>query len=56
VTDTALAVGTESSSTSDGFNWGDWEIGIGMGAGLVLILCGLFLIGRQLKHRGVQTA
>jgi hypothetical protein len=56
VTDTALAVGTESSSTSDGFNWGDWEIGIGMGAGLVLILCGLFIIGRQLKHRGVQTA
>ena len=53
-TDATLAVGSESSTTSDGFNWSDW--GIGMGAGFVLILCGCYIIGRQLKHRGVQTA
>jgi hypothetical protein len=56
VSDAALAVGTESSTTSDDFNWSDWEVGTGMGAGFVLILCGCYIIGRQLKHRGVQTA
>jgi hypothetical protein len=57
VADAALSVGTETSSTSDGgFAWSDWGIGIGMGAGFALILGAGLIIGRQLKHRGVQTA
>ena len=46
----------ESSSTSDGFNWSDWGIGIGMGAAIALLLGTALIMGRQLKHRGVQTA
>ena len=56
VVDAAFSVGNESTSTSDGFNWSDWGIGIGVGAGIVLILGAGLLMGRQLKHRGVQTA
>jgi len=56
VADAALSVGNESSSTSDGFNWSDWGIGIGMGAGIALILGAGLIMGRQLKHRGMQTA
>ena len=33
VTDAALSVGNESTSTSDGFNWSDWGIGIGVERG-----------------------
>jgi hypothetical protein len=57
VADTALSVGNESPGVSgDGFAWSDWGIGIGMGAGFALILGAGLIIGRQLKHRGVQTA
>jgi len=57
VADAALSVGTEPSSTpDDGFAWSDWGIGIGMGAGFALILGAGLIIGRQLKHRGMQTA
>jgi len=56
VVDAALSVGNESTSTSDGFNWSDWGIGIGVGAGIALILGAGLIMGRQLKHRGVQTA
>jgi hypothetical protein len=56
VVDAALSVGNESQTTSDGFNWSDWGIGIGMGAGIALILGAGLIVGRQLKHRGVQTA
>jgi len=45
-----------STSTSDGFDWSDWGIGIGVGAGIALILGAGLIMGRQLKHRGVQTA
>ena len=45
-----------SASTSDGFDWSDWGIGIGVGAGIALILGAGLIMGRQLKHRGVQTA
>jgi hypothetical protein len=43
-------------TTSTGFDWSDWAIGIGTGLGLALILAGGLLIGRQLRHRGIQTA
>jgi hypothetical protein len=57
VVDAAVALGNESPSTSDdGFAWSDWGIGIGMGAGFALILGACLIIGRQLKHRGVQPA
>jgi hypothetical protein len=57
IADAALSVGNESqSSPDDGFAWSDWGIGIGMGAGFALILGACLIIGRQLKHRGVQTA
>jgi hypothetical protein len=56
VVDAALSVGNQSASTSDGFNWSDWGIGIGVGVGIALILGAGLLMGRQLKHRGVQTA
>ena len=45
--------------TADGsgsFDWSDWAIGIGTGLGLALLLGGGLLIGRQLRHRGIQTA
>jgi len=45
-----------STGTSDGFDWSDWGIGIGVGAGIALILGAGLIMGRQLKHRGVQTA
>jgi hypothetical protein len=41
---------------SGGFDWSDWAIGIGTGLGLALLLGGGLLIGRQLRHRGIQTA
>ena len=41
--------GTQSASTSDGFNWSDWGIGIGVGAGIALILGAGLLMGRQLE-------
>jgi hypothetical protein len=41
---------------SRGFDWSDWAIGIGTGLGLALILGGGLLLGRHLRHRGIQTA
>ena len=41
---------------SRGFGWSDWAIGIGTGLGLALILGGGLLMGRHLRHRGIQTA
>ena len=35
---------------SGGFHWNDWGIGIGTGMGLVLLLGGVFLMSRQLRH------
>jgi hypothetical protein len=49
---------TQTSPTAvpdDGFNWGDWAIGIGSGIGLTALLAGGLLITRQLRHR-LQTA
>jgi hypothetical protein len=43
-------------TVSTGFNWSDWAIGIGTGLGLALILGGGLLMGRHLRHRGIQTA
>jgi hypothetical protein len=55
VDDTALAVRYGSvGSTTNGFDWSDWAIGIGSGIGLALFLGGGLLMGRQLRHR-VQT-
>jgi hypothetical protein len=41
---------------SDGFNWSDWAIGLGTGLGMALIFGGGLLMGRHLRHRGIQTA
>ena len=43
-------------TVSTGFDWSDWAIGIGTGLGLALILGGGLLMGRHLRHRGIQTA
>jgi hypothetical protein len=56
VTDAALSVETQVSSSSVGFDWNDWGIGIGTGMGLALILGGGLLVGRQFRHRDVQPA
>jgi hypothetical protein len=40
---------------SGGFDWSDWAIGIGTGLGLALIVGGGLLMGRHLRHRGIQT-
>ena len=45
-----------TANSSGGFDWSDWAIGIGTGLGLALILGAGLLIGRQLRHRGIQTA
>lgn len=45
-----------SPRSGDGLDWGDWGIGIGTGLGLALILGGGLLMGRHLRHRGIQTA
>ena len=50
VTDTAVVLHSSSSSQSNGFGWSDWGIGIGTGMGLALLLGGLFLMSRQLRH------
>jgi hypothetical protein len=42
-------------SQPNGFDWGDYAIGIGTGMGLILILAGGLAVGRQRRH-GVQTA
>ena len=42
-------------SQPNGFDWGDYAIGIGTGMGLILILAGGLAMGRQRRH-GVQTA
>jgi hypothetical protein len=58
VQDTAAAILETPTAVShpESFDWNDWAIGIGTGLGLALILgCGL-LMGRQLRHRGIQTA
>jgi hypothetical protein len=56
VEDTALAVryGSVIATSTNGFDWNDWAIGIGSGIGLALFLVGGLLTGRQLRHR-VQT-
>ena len=42
-------------SRPNGFDWGDYAIGIGTGMGLILFLAGGLAMGRQRRH-GVQTA
>jgi len=56
IEDTALAVRYDSvgATNTNGFDWGDWAIGIGSGIGLALFLGGGLLMGRQLRHR-MQT-
>jgi hypothetical protein len=43
-------------TVSGDFDWSDWAIGIGTGLGLAVILGGGLLMGRHLRHRGIQTA
>jgi hypothetical protein len=45
-----------TANGSGDFDWSDWAIGIGTGLGLALLLGGGLLIGRQLRHRDIQTA
>jgi hypothetical protein len=52
----SYAAPTGTANGSGDFDWSDWAIGIGTGLGLALILGGGLLIGRQLRHRGIQTA
>ena len=56
IEDTALAVryGSNGAANTNGFDWSDWAIGIGSGIGLMLLLGGGLLMGRQLRHR-MQT-
>lgn len=42
-------------SQSQGFDWGDYAIGLGSGMGLILLLGGGLTVGRQRRHH-VQTA
>jgi hypothetical protein len=56
IADAALTALTPSFGLRTGFDWGDWGIGIGTGAGLVLILGSGLIVGRQLRHRSVRTA
>jgi hypothetical protein len=56
VTDAALSVETASVSSSTGFEWSDWGIGIGTGVGIALILGAGLIAGRGLRHRSIQTA
>jgi hypothetical protein len=52
----AAPIGTLSTANgSGGFDWSDWAIGIGTGLGLALIVGGGLLMGRHLRHRGIQT-
>jgi hypothetical protein len=46
----------EATPSSSGFDWNDWGIGIGTGVGMALILGGCLVMGRQLRHRDIQTA
>ena len=58
VADAALTAqyGSASISTSTGgFNWGDWAIGIGSGIGMALILGAGLVTSRQVRQR-VRTA
>jgi hypothetical protein len=56
VSDAADAARYGSSlGQSSGFDWGDWAIGIGSGAGLVLLLAAGVAAGLQRHHR-MQTA
>jgi hypothetical protein len=55
VSDAAVAVQSGSFSQASGFHWSDWAIGIGTGMGLILLLAGGLVMGRQVRH-GVQTA
>jgi hypothetical protein len=55
VRDAADSVGTASAGQGDGFDWGDYAIGIGSGIGLSLVLAGA--LGAGLQRRGrMQTA
>ena len=56
VTDAAQSVETASVSSSTGFEWSDWGIGIGTGVGIALLLGAGLLAGRGLRHRSIQTA
>jgi hypothetical protein len=58
ITDTALKLQYSSGSTglSQGFDWNDWGIGIGTALGLALLLGIGFLMSRQHRHGGMQTA
>jgi hypothetical protein len=46
---------SQALSQASGFHWSDWAIGIGTGMGLILLLAGGLVMGRQVRH-GVQTA
>jgi hypothetical protein len=55
VRDAASAAETVSAGQGDGFDWGDYAIGIGSGIGLSLLLAGA--LGAGLQRRGrMQTA
>jgi hypothetical protein len=54
VSDAAQAAGRVSFSQSNGFDWGDWAIGIGSGIGLALILATGLGMSLQRRHR-MQT-
>ncbi|HZQ66830.1 MAG TPA: hypothetical protein VFA66_16565 [Gaiellaceae bacterium] len=53
VADSIRAVPATTSSRD--FQWGDYAIGLGSGMGLVLLLAGGLVVGRQQRHR-MQTA
>jgi hypothetical protein len=55
VADAARAAHTISLGSPDGFDWGDFGIGIGTGVGLILFLGGALVARRQHRHQ-VQTA
>jgi hypothetical protein len=55
IRDAAYAAETVSAGQGDGFDWGDYAIGIGSGIGLSLLLAGA--LGAGLQRRGrIQTA
>jgi hypothetical protein len=56
VTDAAQSIETASVSSSSGFEWSDWGIGIGTGVGIALLLGAGLMAGRGLRHRSIQTA
>jgi hypothetical protein len=52
VTDAALAAQYSSfGGSTNGFNWGDWAIGIGSGIGMALLLGAGLVTSRQVRQR-----